>query len=225
MGRKTSSMDTVTSNRFPRRNLTRLGNHTYTMTNHFTPYDSHASFETNRGIFSHEADQDKQLDGFLHTLTTIALDQTRRLPKPVFELDDTEQQQLIERANAYCRYEFDQVPGLLGLAVKAYSTGMIFLADDDGVIMGAEQIHEGDVITGAILDSCIFPVPTTECLAVSGDGEIPVDDQTLSGVITLRAGKLTRVSDNQPGVTEVHDLANFQVSLPLARYLRFAVDA
>lgn len=195
------------------------------MTNHFTAHDTHDSFETDRGALRHETNRSEELYGFLRTLTTIALDQTRQLPKPVFELDDTEQQQVIERVNAYCRYEFNQVPELHGLAVKACGTGMMFLADDDGVIMGAEQIYEGDVITGLILDPCIFPVPTIECLAVSGDGEIPVDDQTLSGVITLQAGKLTRVSDTQPGAAEVYDLANFQVSLPLAHYLRFAVDA
>ncbi len=99
----------------------------------------------------------------------------------------------------------------------------LMLVSIGGDILGAENISHGDMLTGTLDDVCVLPVPTVECLLMSDDIETPIVDQTLSAIVMLK-NVIYKTGLNKYGVFEVeHDLSNFDIGLPLAHYLKFAV--
>lgn len=167
-------------------------------------------------------DSGSELLPFLGTIQGIVQNHVDGLKVPIFTLNEAEQQALIDKINPYLLFELAQTPRVKDLPVEVSGSGMMFISSDDGSILGAEQISNGDILTGVLDEVWAYPVPTAECL-ILGDSqdEIPVVDQSLSGVVVLKGAKY-KTGLNHDGTFQVeHDLGVFQVGLPLSHYLRF----
>lgn len=164
-----------------------------------------------------------QLQQLILTLTELTNRHTKNLPLPIFDLDEDAQQNVLDKLNPYVSFELAQNPGLKGIPLNITGAGIMFVSDGTGLILGGETISNGDVITGVLDDVCALPVPTVECLLLADDTETPIVDQTLSPVLMLKNGvyKTGLGSDGEYEV--VHDLAIFEIGLPLAHYLKIDV--
>lgn len=175
---------------------------------------------------NHELSPDytkQQLLEFFSTMHDAARRHTRSLSTNIAALSDQEQQGLVDKVNPYVRFELQQRPELQALPLLITGTGMLYVSDLEGNIMGAETVTEGDLVTGKFIDACVLPIPTIECLAVSDGEEIPVMSQVLSPVIILEAGQFCTDPDTYGEYQIEHDLSNFQICLPLAHYLKVSV--
>lgn len=178
---------------------------------------------TNPEVSPHYNQQ--QLADLFSTMHDAARRHTKSLPTNITSLSDQEQQGLVDKVNPYIRFELEQYPELQGAPLLVTGTGMMFLSDFDGNVMGAETIKDGDLILGKFIDACVLPTPTIECLVESSDEEIPVMSQVLSPVIMLEAGQLNTSLDAYGEYQVRHDLSNFQICLPLAHYLQISVNS
>jgi len=161
----------------------------------------------------------RQLQDLFSTLTEIAQRHGSDIPGGIFALDETQQQNLIDKLNPYVRFAFAEHPDLHGLPVQTSGAGMLYVSDLEGNALGAERITEADTVTGHINDVCLFPTPTVSCLAeASEETGIPCTDQILSPILVLNRSIL------KVGEEKEVDLANFQVHLPLAHYLQFTLQ-
>jgi hypothetical protein len=170
------------------------------------------------------SDTELQLQDLFSALTDTAHRYVQALPVDVFALDELQQTDLVDKINPYFRFELGQYPNLHNLTLHATGTGMMFLSDLDGNVMGAETMTDDDVVTGDFTDVCVLPTPTIECLLAQEGESIPIVDQVLSPIIILENGRLKTGKDAFGNFQTEHDLSNFQVCLPLAHYLKIAVD-
>lgn len=160
------------------------------------------------------------IGSFLSAVREIVQDHTETLGSPIFGLDDEQKQALIDRINPYLLFELNQSAETKGTTVEVRGTGIMYISTPEGTTLGVEHISRGDIVTGVIDDVCVYPVPTSECLILAGNGEIPIVDETLSGVIMLK-DTCYKTGLNKTGEFELeHDLAEFQIGLPLAHYLQ-----
>lgn len=161
-----------------------------------------------------------ELQDMFATMTEITQRHAKSIPGGVFSLDEAAQQDLISAINPYCRFEFTKHPDVHNLPVTATGTGMFFLSDFEGNILGAEQLFEGDVITGHIKEVCVLPTPTIDCLARAYEGSIPVDDQVLSPILILEDSQFKAGLTSSGSFETEMDLSGHQVGIPLLHYVR-----
>lgn len=171
---------------------------------------------------SHDYTKQQLLD-FFSTMHDAARRHTQSLSTNIASLSEQEQQEIVDKVNPYIRFELNQHLELQALPLFVTGSGMMYLSDLEGNIMGTETVADGDLITGTFTDACVLPTPTIECLAESDGEEIPVMSQVLSPVIILEAGQFC-TDPNMYGEYQIeHDLSNFQICLPLAHYLKISV--
>lgn len=161
-----------------------------------------------------------EMQDMFAVLTEITQRHARNVPDGIYSLDDEAQQKLITNINPYFRFEFNKHPNLLHLPVTVTGSGMLFLSDFEGNILGVEQIHDGDVVMGRIAEVCVLPAPTIDCLAEADESEIPLNNQVLSPILTLQDARFKAGLDDFGAFQTELDLSGYQVSLPLLHYLR-----
>ena len=169
---------------------------------------------------------DEILLAFSLTCTDIiATHSGSRDPDQVMGMTEDEQQALVDRINPYLAFEYAQTPELHGLPITISGYGLMFIADEGGEILGAETVSLGDVVTGTLGEAWACPVPTLESVQLGDTESTPILGQTMAGVLLLNNG-VYKTGLNRMGDFEVeHDLANFQLGIPLSHVFDIRYDS
>jgi hypothetical protein len=145
--------------------------------------------------------------------------------RPIFDLDEEEQEAVVDRVNAYIEFEFSQANIPPGTLIGIAGTGLLLVCDGSGNVLGAETISNGDLVYGEMTEMAALPVPTLACVMDSDDESIPGYDQVLSSIVLL--GNATyKTGLMRDGSFEVeHDLSPYRIGIVMAHRLEVSVKA
>lgn len=146
-------------------------------------------------------------------------------PAMIMGLSELEQEALVDKVTPYLTFEFLQRPELHDLPLVVDGYGLVFVSDIGGTILGAETISGSDSLSGKLSEICAFVVPTLESVNHGTADETPILGQTFSTVLILKdvVYKTGKSHDGQYDIE--HDLACFQIGVPISHQLNIAASA
>lgn len=160
---------------------------------------------------------------FLKECKNIVNSFSGRLNRPIYDMDHEEQDKIVDRLNAYLKFEYTQTKIPRALPIHATGHGVLFACDEHGTVLGAEIISDGIVIAGKMSAVVSLPVPSLESLIESGKDEIVTVGQVLSPIVMIDDAKYMAGLNENGEYGFVHDLSPFQVGLAMAHSLTFSV--
>lgn len=163
-------------------------------------------------------EEDVLLKGALSDLQGIVDDFLMRTGKSINGLNESEQQELVDRIYPHLAFELSVSQEIyVGLPIMVGGTGGFLLTDAAGALIGAQQTTEGDIITGMISEVRAYPVPSRKVMLEPTEpyADIGTYDQSLSAVLLLDNAKF-HTNPSTDGVFQVkHDLEGMRVVIPV----------
>lgn len=166
--------------------------------------------------YPYELEQPRpDLIGFLKVIEDMIERQLQKLGiHDISDVDDTKQQEIVDRINGYIAFEAPYYRITSGVGIRVEGHGLLLVANSSGGVLGGEVISGDDVVTGTLDEICVLTVPCYDSVQCADSEKTPILRQVLSPIVLLENVRYGTGGLTKEGFQIEHDLSNFVIGIP-----------